>query len=207
MLKVILFDIDGVIIRPPQYYSSFLEEHGYRDAAKILNEYYADGPNIKCLEGLADPLNSIKPFLDRIGWKQTPREYFKQQFEYESGYVDHEIIQKITLLRSKGAVCLTATDQDSLRSKYLLDNLGFRNLFDDNFISCDIGFRKKDSEFWDYVLGMIKLRYPNVSAHEILFCDDILENIEIAAKSGIRTFHVKYSKDVISLFNFIDSNI
>ncbi|MBZ0202794.1 MAG: hypothetical protein K8I03_07245 [Ignavibacteria bacterium] len=123
MYKVILFDIDGVLIRLPKYFSSVLEGNGYKDAANILDEYYTGGNNNSCLIGKSDPLISIKPYLDRIGWEFTPNEYFKQQYEYESGYADHFLLQKITAMRSNGLVCMTATDQDALRSKFLLDNL------------------------------------------------------------------------------------
>lgn len=203
--KIILFDIDGVLIRLPKYFSSVLEDIGYKDAVNILNVYYKGPGNTLCLTAKADPIISIKPFLDRLRWVHTPDEYFKQQFEYESGYVDQVLLQKIAGSRSKGIVCLTATDQDTLRSKYLLDNLNFRNIFDDNFISNEIGYLKKDEKYWEHVLGRIKIKYPDVEVHEILFCDDIISNIETASKTGINVMHVMNPDGIIKLYDILDN--
>jgi FMN phosphatase YigB (HAD superfamily) len=205
MLKIILFDIDGVMIRLPKYFSSVLEENGYKDAANILNEYFNGSGNTLCLTAKADPIVSINPFLDRISWKHTPNDYFKQQYEYESGYVDHKLLQKITAARSNGMVCITATDQDALRSKFLLDDLNFRNIFDDNYISNEIGYLKKEEKYWDHVLGSIKLKYSNVKVNEILFCDDINSNIETASKTGINVMHVLKPDGITKLYDILDN--
>lgn len=204
MMKIILFDIDGVLIRLPKYFSSVLEGNGYKNTVNILNEYYTGGVNNSCLTGNSDPLISIKPYLDRIGWEFTPIEYFKQQYEYESGYVDHLLLQKITAMRSKGMVCMTATDQDALRSKFLLDNLNFRKIFDDNYISNEIGFLKKEGKYWEHVLGSLRSKYPDVEVNEILFCDDIISNIETVSKTGINIIHIINPDGIIQLYDILD---
>lgn len=203
MNKIILFDIDGVIIRTPVYFSSVLEENGYKDAVKILNEYYKGDGNISCLTGKSDPVVSIKPFLDRIDWEHPSLEYFKQQFEYESGYVDHKLLDKISKARSNGIVCISATDQDALRTEYLMDKLNFRNLFDHHFISNEIGYRKKDQEYWEHVILSVKSKFPDIDSPEILFCDDILSNIETASKTGINVMHIMSHDDIIKLYDLL----
>ncbi len=203
MFKLILFDIDGVLIRLPRYFSSVLEENGYKGAASILNKYYHGTENSLCLTGKADPVLSIKPFLDRLKWEYSPEEYFKQQYEYESGFVDLLLIQKIINARSKGVVCTTATDQDKLRSEFLLDNLNFRNIFDENYISNEAGFLKKDDKYWDYVIADINTKYPGIHIDDILYCDDIINNIETASKTGIKVMHIMSDNDIIELYRLL----
>jgi FMN phosphatase YigB (HAD superfamily) len=204
--KIILFDIDGVVIRPPKYFSYRLEERGFKDSVKILNEYYKGEANILCLTGKANPVNSIKPFLDRIEWKHSPEDFFLQQYEYESKYIDQILIRKISDSKLKNVVCIMTTDQDSLRSSFLLDDLKFRDIFDDYCISCEIGYRKKEETFWQHVLGKIISKYPHVNANEILFCDDLKSNVEVAFKTGIKVLQVKHSRDIKTLYDILDNN-
>ncbi len=55
------------------------------------------------------------------------------------------------------------------------------------FISCDIGMRKPDKEFYDYVLSKTNLQ-PN----EIFFVDDKAENLTQEVAKGWNTFKFSY---------------
>ena len=86
--KVILFDVDGVLIRLPNYFGEELERRGYKGVEEILNYYYKGIDNWDCLEGKAIAEERIMPYLKKFGWKGTGQEYFKQQFKFEKQFLD-----------------------------------------------------------------------------------------------------------------------
>jgi len=204
VFKIILFDIDGVIIRLPEYFSSVVEKNGFKNAARILDEYYTGEENDQCLTGKKNPVVAIGPFLDRIGWKSTASDYFLQQYKYESRFVDKELLRRIRILRSKGVICFMITDQDRLRSKYLLYDLDFRNLFNESLISCQTGHLKREEECWTHLLSIIKKKYPDAELNEILFCDDTKGNIVAAQTKGLEVLHISNLNDINKLNDILD---
>ena len=58
-IKVILFDIDGVLIRLPHFFSKEMELKGYRGAEECLNVYYAGHKHLSSLEGMEDHKEQI----------------------------------------------------------------------------------------------------------------------------------------------------
>ena len=186
--KVILFDVDGVLVRVPHYFSQELENQGYPNAVKILNSFYKDDITYKCFEGKADALKNIMPFLNKIGWNDTAENYFKQQFEFESKYLDKDFISLIQNFRNQGLKCYIGTDQEKNRAKFLLEDMNFNESFDGHFISCLIGYRKCHDNFWTNVLEKLKKEFPDIKPSEIAFFDDIQDNVDVSYKYGIQSF-------------------
>ena len=71
-VKAILFDVDGVLIRPPYFFSKELEQNGYSKAEKTLNAYYGSDDHLPSLEGRGTCEEAIAPYLRDFGWQQTP---------------------------------------------------------------------------------------------------------------------------------------
>jgi putative hydrolase of the HAD superfamily len=186
-IKVLLFDVDGVLIRPPNYYSAELEKVGYADASSIIDEFY-ENENDKCLVGKLDTIEAIKPYIARFNWKSTPESYIRNQFEFEGTYLDSLIMGYVAKFREKGLKCFIATDQEKFRAKFLLNNLNFRNTFDGHYISCNLGLRKCVRAFWEFVVSDLKNTHGIASPTEIFFVDDIQSNLDAAADFGVSTF-------------------
>ena len=186
-IKAILFDVDGVLIRPPNYYSAELEKVGYTNASSIMNEFY-ENENDRCLVGELDTIEAIKPYIARFNWKSTPEAYIRNQFEFEGTYLDSLIMGYVAKFREKGLKCFITTDQERFRAKFLLNNLNFRNTFDGNYISCNFGFRKCEREFWDIVLSDLKKIHGITDPAEVFFVDDIQSNLDAASDFGVSTF-------------------
>jgi len=68
-------------------------------------------------------------------------------------------------------------------------------LFHKAYYSHTIKMRKPDQEIYEYVLTE-----NNMVAHETLFLDDNLLNLEGAKKLGIKTYHVQHPDLILSLF-------
>ena len=138
-LRVILFDVDGVLVRPPHYFSAELERQGYHEAEDCLNIYYRGDSQIACLTGQADARERIAPYLRGFGWEHSAEEYFRRQFEFERQFLDAEMIGTVSRLRELGLLCGLATDQEAHRARFLLDTMDFRTIFQSHFISCFVG--------------------------------------------------------------------
>ena len=206
MSKIILFDIDGVLIKLPYYFSKKLEKKGYIGAEKSLNSFFHSAEFCQCLNGKADAKKLIKPYLKRFCWEKSTDDYFYQQFQFEGQYLNQDIIFRIQQFKKNGTRCLLSTDQEKYRSKFLLDEMNFRNIFDGYFISNYIGFRKFEYEFWEYVLSKLKKVDSNIKPCEIIFFDDKKININIALKFGIKAFLFTNIKQFTENIDLLDSN-
>jgi putative hydrolase of the HAD superfamily len=69
------------------------------------------------------------------------------------------------------------------------------DLFDQVFLSYEIGIHKPDAGIYTYVL-----QNANINPSESVFIDDSLTNIEAAALQGIAGIHINNGKDVTSYF-------
>ncbi|MCK4891405.1 MAG: HAD hydrolase-like protein [Candidatus Pacebacteria bacterium] len=201
--KVILFDIDGVLIRFPNYFSEELEKQGYRNARESLDSFYKGSDNWECLEGKANLTEKIMPYLEKFGWKETAENYFKKQFQFEKQYLDQNLILQIEQFRSQGIKCYLCTDNTKIRVEFLLNEMNFRDIFDDYFVSCYIGFRKRHDDFWIYLINKLKKEIEGVNPGEVVFFDDIQNNVDVALKFGINAILfenvIQFEKNLISL--------
>lgn len=94
-------------------------------------------------------------------------------------------------LRKQGTICGLSTDQDKNRAKFLLKDLNFQKFFDKHFISCHIGFRKCNDNFWVKVIDSLTKELSNLNPKEIVFFDDNQDSISAAFKFGIQVFLFK----------------
>lgn len=145
MIRKILFDVDGVLIRIPNRYSRVLQERGYPNAPKAR--------------------------------------------------------------RALGVECFLATDQNHYRKNFLLNGLGFKDIFDGWFLSADIGYRKINKEYWDCAILKLKNECPDLEYCEMLFIDDRIENILIAEKIGLKTFHAPDASAISLLYESLNDEI
>lgn len=201
--KVILFDVDGVLIRLPHYFSIELEKQGYKNVKEILDSFFNGNDNHQCLEGKANAGKIIMPYLKKFGWTGTAKDYLKQQFHFERKYLDKNLISQVKQLRNQGVKCYLSADQEKNRAKFLLSEMNFQNIFDGHFISCYIGYRKCYDNFWVYAINKLKKEFPNIKPDEIISFDDIQDNIDVALKFGVKAFLFKdatqFKKDMSSL--------
>ena len=83
-------------------------------------------------------------------------------------------------LRAAGFGCHLATNQDDLRASYMRSRMGYDDLLDRCFYSCEVGAAKPDEEFFRRVAGEL-----GVELRELVFVDDTLENVHAAQACGL----------------------
>jgi putative hydrolase of the HAD superfamily len=175
--KTIIFDADGMVINLPMFSEIFAKENQVPlEEIKpfFQNEFQA------CIIGQADTKEVIKPYLTKWGWNKGVDAFFDYWFSTKHN-LNHELIQAIQELRGGGVVCLLATNQDTYHSEFLKKNLGFNQIFDHVYTSSDIGAKKPEPGFFDYIV-----RDRGVSSQKTLFFDDRPEYVQKAAAYGFQ---------------------
>jgi len=138
----------------------------------------------------------IVPFLQRIGWKGTPKEYFIEQYEFESTYIDFGLIERIQILRKCGIKCYIASNQNYFRKAFLIRKMRLFSQFDGAFFSCDFGVTKPEKAYWERVVDQVRKYKPLIDIMDILFLDDMKENIESARSFGLKSIQIENSLDI-----------
>ena len=185
--KIILFDIDGVIIRPPYYFWKELEKRWYVGAEEILNNFFIN-ENTACTEWKADIRNIILTYLKEVWWEKSIEEFLQEQFEFEAQFFDTNFKNIVKRLHDKNILCYLASAQEKVRADYFLETFDFNNIFDGHYISCDVWYRKDKPEYWEYVIEDLQKRHKGIQLDEIAFFDDGKKNIDLANKFWIQAF-------------------
>ena len=91
-----------------------------------------------------------------------------------------EVIAVIRELRAAGTPCYLATNQQEFRTAHMRAELGYDEVFDQAFYSCELGVAKPDPAYFEAILERI-----GRTAAETLFIDDNESNVEGAASIGL----------------------
>lgn len=177
MIKILIFDADGVLINSERFSKRLAREYGI---STDKTTPFFTGIFNECLIGNADLKESITPYLNEWGWKKSVDDFLDYWFSSEHS-VDMELINEIQKYRDKGIKCFVATNQEKHRAKYMLEKMGFTDSFDKLYASAHLGCKKPSFDFYEKItkeLGEIK-------KEEILFWDDTKENITGAIEFGI----------------------
>ncbi|MCC6323624.1 HAD-IA family hydrolase [Candidatus Nomurabacteria bacterium] len=177
MIKVILFDADGVLVNGERFSVVLEREHGI-SINKTLPFFNGEFQN--CLIGNADLKETVEPHLSDWGWEQGTDAFLDYWFNAEHT-INEELIEYIQELRQKGIQCFVATNNEKYRFGYMLDKMGFAKSFDKTYSSAHLGSKKPDLEFFQKIYNELE----NVGKDEILFIDDDHKNVENAKEFGI----------------------
>lgn len=93
--------------------------------------------------------------------------------------INEEMFAFVNHLKQKSLVVALLSNVDS-RLAGFIRNVGLYEPFDPCLLSYEIGLEKPDAKIYEYLLKEI-----NLSAHEVVFIDDRLENVDAAKQVGI----------------------
>jgi putative hydrolase of the HAD superfamily len=99
-----------------------------------------------------------------------------------------DILSLVGEVRRRGIRTCLATNQQTHRFQYMKDELGYEALFDDLFVSCELGVAKPSVAYFQQVSSTI-----GGSTKQILFIDDNEQNVEAAKSLGLQAqvFHLR----------------
>ena len=90
-------------------------------------------------------------------------------------------VDLVAELRSAGMRCYLASNQHAYRAAHMRVGLGYDELFDGQFYSCDLGLTKSSPEFFSRVVDAL-----DVPAGSVLFVDDNVKYVDAAGAVGLR---------------------
>lgn len=177
MIKAILFDADGVLLKAQRYFADVAAEKYNLPLEKITP--FFQGPFQKCQTGEADIKEILPPYLSAFQWPKSLDEYLTEWFQ-NGTQIDEPVLRYVEDLRSKGIKCYLATDQEKYRAEYIKNDLGLLAKLDGLFFSCDLKSTKSDAKFFNQIIERLGIE-PNY----IIYFDDDMENVEVAQSVGI----------------------
>lgn len=183
-IKAALFDADGVVIVPQKVFSGqYAEKYGLDPESfeAFFREEFSDA-----ITGKADLKDLIRKHNDIWHWERDPQELLDMWFAAENA-TDKALLEIIAQQRAKGMPVYMATNQEQYRAKYIREVL-FPNVFSGLFISSEIGYTKRDPEYWVAVLGKLAIDVPDIRPDQVVFFDDSRDSIDGAKQAGIRAY-------------------
>jgi len=178
MIKAILFDVDGVVVKNRGRYFSEKYSEEYKIPLDQVSIFFKTEFG-NCVRGKADLRDVLPPFLQQWGWSKSLDQFLSYWFESEKE-LDTELLAMIDRFRQLGINCYLVSDQEKNRANYLMTQTDLANHFDKAFFSMDLGYKKSEPEFFKNVLN--KLDYaPN----ELMYWDDDPKNVDIAKQFQI----------------------
>ena len=174
-------------------------------------------PNELLKLGLKAPIKEINKVNEAFEVGDISTESFIQQYkEWLPNAHDHEIVNAWNAIIKEFPVkrleFLQKLQEESNYRIFLLSNTNdlhidiikeqvsffedFKDCFDQFYLSQEIGFRKPNTDIYEFVLDM-----NNLKPEETLFIDDTKDNTDTAAKLGIHTWNLIPGKeDITELF-------
>jgi len=177
MIKVVLFDADGVLLTGTMF-STYLKTYlGLNE--NIIQEFF-DNEFQKCQTGESDIKDELPKYFKRWGWKKSVDDFLALWFKSEH-IIDNRLITYIQTLRKKGINCSVATNQEKNRVAYMQTHMGFNSLFNKIYASSHLGYLKSNKSFFAKVMQDL----PSIQKKEILFWDNSKRNILVAKQFGM----------------------
>lgn len=181
LTRVVIFDADGVLITPTKLFAAqYAEEHGYDQAS--FQEFFL-GDFKQAIEGKVDLKELIIKHRAIWHWEADPQILLDQWFATEN-VIDHELLGVIASVQDSGLPVFMATNQERYRAQYLREVM-FPDVFQEIFVSSEIGCEKKNPRYWDYVLADLRRRWPELQPEQVLFFDDSPDSLHGAIQAGI----------------------
>ena len=179
MIKALILDADGVLIVNAEKFSKkFSAEYGV--PIEKINSFF-DGPFRECILGAADLKEVISPYLADWGWTEGAPVFLEYWFK-EEHHLDESLIAYVKDLRTRGVRCFVASNQEKHRAEYMLEKMGFKDIFEKVYVSANLGHKKPSMEFYE---KMYK-DFPETQKDEIIFWDDTPGNVIAAKEFGIK---------------------
>jgi putative hydrolase of the HAD superfamily len=177
MLKILLFDVDGVIVGSESFSLSLERDYGI--TREMITPFFKE-KFYACLIGRADLKECLKDYLHKWGWQQSVNAFLAYWFQCEHN-IDESLLDAVQGMRQQGIRCCLATNQEKYRTQYMLTRMGFAEKFDGVFSSAQLGYTKSDKSFFEKMLRSL----PGIQPDEMLFWDDTQQNVDVARELGL----------------------
>lgn len=184
MQKHILFDADGVLTLPEETFSVVYARSRGLDLQPFEDFFRTEWSQY--VTGKRDLKTHIAANPQLWKWQGTAEELIHYWCSVEDIRND-ELIRIVKALRSRGVLCYLATEQERYRGEYM-EHVMFKSLFDNYFITAQIGYKKSDPSFYTYVLEALRENNPDLQPQNVLFFDDSQSKVDAALSVGLKAY-------------------
>ena len=174
-IRAVLFDLDGVLVHPWRFRDELARDHGITPE---VTAGFFKGPFMDCVEGRADLMEVLPPFVAGWGWPGTVSSFVDRWLAAEHA-PDRDVLAVVRTLRDRGVPCYVASTQEGRRARYVEREMGFATLFDGLFFSCDLGVMKPRPAYYATVTGRL-----GIPPDAVLLFDDAPANVAAAREAG-----------------------
>lgn len=174
-VHTVLFDADGLLQHPEAGWVERLSRFDADDPEGFLLELWA--AERPALEGKESLIDSVRRLLAARGLDEAQAQAVCDL--WDNIEVDDEAWQLVRDVAAAGVRCHLATNQQSYRRDLMID-LGYGDLVEEAFYSCDLGHAKPDPAYFRAILDRL-----GVGPEGIVFVDDRPDNVEAAASVGL----------------------
>lgn len=111
---------------------------------------------------------------------------------------NQDLLELIAGLRARhGIRSLLATNQHTERMEYIRTELGFAEVLDGLYASCELGVEKPSTQFYISILEQEYAAGYENPLDQVLYFDDKEENIAVARELGIHAYLFQDNSDAI----------
>lgn len=174
-MRHFIFDVDGVVIQAPLFTENLFKQYNVPLEKSIS---FIHGEFQKCVVGKKDLKLILPKYLAEWDLSVTVDEVLKFWFEAENK-PNEKLISYIQSLRDAGHMCSVATNQEKYRIEFMRKNMNFDKYFDRVFVSCEIGKKKPDGDYYRSITHQLDTEVDNIT-----FFDDRANYAEAAKGIG-----------------------
>jgi putative hydrolase of the HAD superfamily len=171
-VRAVLFDADGVMQQNPAGWEASLRRYG---DGFVEDLFASEAPAMTGARSFPDVLDEVV-----ARWK-LPVAASELLGHWREVEVSPSSVAVVRALQSSGIGCHLASNQHAYRADYMRSELGYDELFDAQFYSCDLGVMKSSPKYFALVLDRL-----GRAAGEVLLVDDGSSYVESARSAGLR---------------------
>jgi putative hydrolase of the HAD superfamily len=177
MIKVVLFDADGVLTLPEEVFSVVYTRSRGLDPEPFEQFFKNEWKPI--VTGKNDLKESIEANPELWQWDGSTDGLLEYWFKTED-VKNEPLISTIKELKTRGVKCYLATEQEKYRGEYM-KNVMFKDLFDGYFVTAELGVSKTEPAFFEKILAELSDFAPK----DVIFFDDSQSKVDTACAVGI----------------------
>lgn len=193
MIKAIVFDIGGVLIRTEdQTGRQMLEEKYQLPSGGADDLVFNSPPAVESTVGLVEREMIWQHVAEQLSLTPHELKAFKVAF-WGGDQIDRKLLEHLESLKKTHITALLSNAWMNTR-QYLADQFQIieGTTVDYILISSELGTAKPDKKVYHILGETLQCNFD-----QILFVDDFIENIQAAQELGIKTIHYQPGMDLI----------
>lgn len=184
----IIFDFDGVLVRSRKRNKSFLwQEYIERDlgiSPEIMAKIFDQPRWNDIISGRLEFKKQLEETFQKAQVKVKVNDFIDYWLSNDLNWYPETLAFADEMSQGGHQVCI-ATNQDKIRTNYILEQEKISQRFERLISSCDLGVCKPSPEFYLRLIDELDAR----RAEQIIIVDDGQKNIETATKVGLEAIH------------------